>query len=106
MLHTPEWYINQGIELISGQLVVDVNRRHRQVITDQGLSIPYDRLLFATGSVPFIIPIPNHNHACVLSFRDIQDVEAMLTATTEKKKVAVWWFVGFRSGKWLIKTRR
>ena len=89
VLHTPEWYINQGIELISGQLVVDVNRRHRQVITDQGLSIPYDRLLFATGSVPFIIPIPNHNHACVLSFRDIQDVEAMLTATTEKKKVAV-----------------
>ena len=58
VLHTPEWYINQGIELISGQLVVDVNRRHRQVITDQGLSIPYDRLLFATGSVPFIIPIP------------------------------------------------
>ena len=89
VLHTPEWYINQGIELISGQLVVDVNRRHRQVITDQGLSIPYDRLLFATGSVPFIIPIPNHNHACVLSFRDIQDVEAMLSATTDKKRVAV-----------------
>jgi nitrite reductase (NADH) large subunit len=89
VLHTPEWYIKQGIELISGQLVVDVNRRQRQVLTDQGLSIPYDRLLFATGSVPFIIPIPNHNHACVLSFRDIQDVEAMLSATTNKKKVAV-----------------
>ena len=84
VLHTPEWYIKQGIELISGQLVVDVNRRHRQVLTDQGLSIPYDRLLFATGSVPFIIPIPNHNHACVLSFRDIQDVEAMLSATMDK----------------------
>ena len=33
--------------------------------------------------------LPNHNHACVLSFRDIQDVEAMLAATTEKKRVAV-----------------
>ncbi|MBK7301078.1 MAG: hypothetical protein IPI79_12555 [Moraxellaceae bacterium] len=30
------------------------------------------------------IPIPNHNHACVLSFRDIQDVEGMLLATQQK----------------------
>ncbi len=89
VLHTPEWYIEHGIELIAGQLVVDVDRRHRQVITDQGLSIPYDRLLLATGSVPFIVPVPGHNHPCVLSFRDIQDVEAMLAVTTDKKRVAV-----------------
>lgn len=89
VLHSPEWYVQQGIELISGQTVVDINRRRRQVITDQGLCLDYDRLLLATGSVPFIIPIPNHNHACVLSFRDIQDVEAMLVATTHKKRVAV-----------------
>ena len=85
VLHTPEWYTKQGIELISGQVVVDVNRRQRQVVTDQGLSIAYDRLLLATGSMPFIIPIPNHNHACVLSFRDIQDVDAMLAPTATKE---------------------
>ncbi len=89
VLHPRKWYKKQGIDLVSGQTVVDVNRKTKQVTTDAGLSFDYDRLLLATGSVPFIIPIPNHNHACVLSFRDIQDVEAMLTATENKKRVAV-----------------
>ena len=89
VLHTQKWYKKQGIVLVVGQMVVDVNRKKKQVITDAGLSFDYDRLLLATGSVPFIIPIPNHNHACVLSFRDIQDVEAMLLATQQKKRVAV-----------------
>ena len=89
VLHTQKWYKKQGIVLVVGQMVVDVNRKKKQVIADAGLSFDYDRLLLATGSVPFIIPIPNHNHACVLSFRDIQDVEAMLLATQQKKRVAV-----------------
>jgi len=89
VLHPRKWYKKQGIDLVSGQTVVDVNRKTKQVTTDAGLSFDYDRLLLATGSVPFIIPIPNHNHACVLSFRDIQDVEAMLAATENKKRVAV-----------------
>ena len=89
VLHPRKWYKKQGIDLVSGQTVVDVNRKTKQVTTDAGLSFDYDRLLLATGSVPFIIPVPNHNHACVLSFRDIQDVEAMLAATENKKRVAV-----------------
>lgn len=89
VLHPREWYQKQGIDLVSSQTVVDVNRKKKTVTTDAGLSFDYDRLLLATGSVPFIIPIPHHNHACVLSFRDIQDVEAMLAATENKKRVAV-----------------
>ena len=89
VLHTPEWYVERDIELISGQLVVDINRARREVVTDQGLSLPYDRLLLATGSVPFIIPVPGHLHASVVSFRDIQDVERMLSETRLKKRVAV-----------------
>lgn len=89
VLHSPDWYLQQGIELVSGQVVVDINRKTKQVLTDAGLSFDYDRLLLATGSVPFIIPIPNHNHACVLSFRDIRDVNTMLEVTQHKKRVAV-----------------
>ena len=89
VLHSPDWYLQQGIELVSGQVVVDINRKTKQVMTDAGLSFDYDRLLLATGSVPFIIPIPNHNHACVLSFRDIRDVNDMLEVTQHKKRVAV-----------------
>lgn len=89
VLHSPDWYQQQGIELVSGQVVVDINRKTKQVLTDAGLSFDYDRLLLATGSVPFIIPIPNHNHACVLSFRDIRDVNTMLEVTQHKQRVAV-----------------
>ena len=89
VLHTPKWYKKQGITLVSGQVVVDVNRKKKQVITDAGLSFDYDRLLLATGSVPFIVPVPNHNHSCVLSFRDIRDVHNMLAITQFKKRVAV-----------------
>ena len=89
VLHSPDWYLQQGIELVSGQVVVDINRKSKQVLTDAGLSFDYDRLLLATGSVPFIIPIANHNHACVLSFRDIRDVNTMLEVTQHKQRVAV-----------------
>ena len=89
VLHSHDWYQQQGIELVSGQVVVDINRKSKQVLTDAGLSFDYDRLLLATGSVPFIIPIANHNHACVLSFRDIRDVNTMLEVTQHKQRVAV-----------------
>lgn len=89
VLHSHDWYQQQGIELVSGQVVVDINRKSKQVLTDAGLSFDYDRLLLATGSVPFIIPIVNHNHACVLSFRDIRDVNTMLEVTQHKQRVAV-----------------
>lgn len=89
VLHHHSWYEERGIDLVSGQVVVDINRKTKQVMTDAGLSFDYDRLLLATGSVPFIIPIPNHNHACVLSFRDIRDVNDMLEVTQHKKRVAV-----------------
>ncbi|HEX5361319.1 MAG TPA: FAD-dependent oxidoreductase [Fluviicoccus sp.] len=89
VLHTTDWYTRHGIELVSGQTVVDINRSRREVLTDEGLVFPYDRLLLATGSVPFIIPVPGHDHPSVVSFRDIQDVERMLAVTEHKRRVAV-----------------
>jgi nitrite reductase (NADH) large subunit len=89
VLHTPEWYARHGIELVTGQTVVDIHRTRREVLTDGGLVFPYDRLLLATGSVPFIIPVPGHDHPSVVSFRDIQDVERMLSVTEHKRRVAV-----------------
>ena len=89
VLHTPEWYARHGIELVTGQTVVDIHRTRREVLTDGGLVFPYDRLLLATGSVPFIIPVPGHDHPSVVSFRDIQDVERMLSVPEHKRRVAV-----------------
>lgn len=89
IIHAPAWYTERGIELISGQEVVAVDRRQRLVKTAQGLCLPYDRLLMATGSLPYILPVPGHQHADVISFRDISDVTRMQACVATGARVAV-----------------
>ncbi len=80
MLHTPEWYVMHGIKLISGIVAESVHRKRREVTLSNGDVVGYDRLLIATGSNPFVIPMPGHQHPAVIQFRDIQDVEKMVAA--------------------------
>ncbi|MDI1302281.1 MAG: FAD-dependent oxidoreductase [bacterium] len=87
--HPPGWYAERGINLLAGRTVTDMNRKRREVMLDDGQVLAYDRVLFATGSVPFIVPVPGHQHPDVVSFRDIQDVNRMIAATAHKKRAAV-----------------
>lgn len=80
MLNDRDWYARQGITLKSGCSVVGIDREHQEVIGADGTRAPYDRLLLATGSEPFVLPIPGIDLAGVISFRDIGDVDAMLAA--------------------------
>jgi nitrite reductase (NADH) large subunit len=80
MLHTREWYAEQGITLHAGDQVIKIDRKRRVVHAQSGLEVPYDRLLLATGSKPFIVPVPGHQLPGVIGFRDIQDVDTMLEA--------------------------
>ena len=89
MLNRPEWYTTQGITLKSGVSVQSVNRARREVQLDNGELLGYERLLIATGSNPFIIPFPNHQHPAVISFRDIGDVETMLASAATCRNVIV-----------------
>lgn len=87
--HPEAWYVAHGVSLLAGRTVTDVDRASRHVVLDDGRSLPYDRLVLATGSVPFMIPVPGHQHPDVLTFRDIHDVERMLAAAADKRRVAV-----------------
>lgn len=89
MLNRPEWYAEQGISLKSGVSVQAVNRARREVQLDNGEVLGYERLLLATGSNPFIIPLPNHQHPAVISFRDINDVDTMLANAANCRNVIV-----------------
>jgi nitrite reductase (NADH) large subunit len=80
MLHTRGWYAANGIALHAGDPVVRIDRKRRLVHAASGLAVPYDRLLVATGSTPFIVPVPGHDLPGVIGFRDLQDVDAMLAA--------------------------
>ncbi|HEY1149488.1 MAG TPA: FAD-dependent oxidoreductase [Pseudoduganella sp.] len=89
MLHTREWYQQNGITLHAGDPVEHIDRKRRTVRARSGLEVRYDRLLLATGSRPFIIPVPGHELPGVLAFRDIQDVEHMLEAARNHKHAVV-----------------
>ena len=80
VINDAAWYTDNGITLVSGDPVVSIDRASRTVIARSGRTEPYDRLLIATGSDPFIIPVPGHDLPGVVTFRDLDDVEKMLAA--------------------------
>ncbi len=80
ILNGHDWYQGNGIELIAGDAVVAIDRQARTVFAASGRTVAYDRLLIATGSDPFIIPVPGHDLPGVISFRDMHDVDRILAA--------------------------
>jgi nitrite reductase (NADH) large subunit len=80
IIHGDGWYIKNGIVLYKGHKVVGVDRVAKTLVSDHGVITRYDKLVIATGSVPFILPIPGHDLAGVLTYRDLDDVNAMLLA--------------------------
>jgi nitrite reductase (NADH) large subunit len=89
MIHSLEWYQDNGITLHIGDTVTKIDRKKRLVLSEQGKQVPYDRLLLATGSNPMMIPFPGIELDGVKTFRDIQDVNAMLAASQSYKKAVV-----------------
>ncbi|TCO78926.1 nitrite reductase (NADH) large subunit [Plasticicumulans lactativorans] len=89
MINDLPWYAEQGITLHAGSEVVKIDRARRQVIAADGTTATYDRLLLATGSVPFILPIPGNDLPGVIGFRDIADVNTMLDTAQAGRKHAV-----------------
>ena len=89
MLNSEQWYAEHGITLHKGKKIGEIDRRQRKVVAEDGTTEDYDRLLLATGSNPFIIPVPGHDLPGVISFRDIHDVDAMLDASRKHKHAVV-----------------
>ncbi|MBU0864937.1 MAG: nitrite reductase large subunit NirB [Alphaproteobacteria bacterium] len=80
VINGTEWYAANGIALIAGDPVAAIDRAAKTVTTRSGLTESYDRLLIATGSDPFIIPVPGKDLPGVIAFRDMDDVDTMLAA--------------------------
>ena len=83
------WYADNGITLHTGDAVVSIDRTLRTVTTRSGLVMGYDRLLLATGSTPFMIPVPGIGLPGVVTFRDMDDVETMLGVAANGGHVVV-----------------
>jgi nitrite reductase (NADH) large subunit len=84
------WYADNGIRLHVGKTVTKIDRVARKVVAGDGTEEEYDRLLLATGSTPFILPVPGNDLPGVISYRDIKDTDEMIaTAATHKHAVVI-----------------
>ena len=89
VLNDLDWYQQNNIRLHTSKKVVKIDRKAREAIADDGTREHYDRLLLATGSNPFILPLPGKDLDGVLSYRDIHDTETMIAAAREYKDAVV-----------------
>ena len=93
ILNDWQWYADNHITLHTGFTVTDVDRVRRIVhatsATGETITAEYDRLIMATGSNPFILPIPGKELQGVLAYRDIADTQAMIDAAATYKHAVV-----------------
>ncbi|MGH6865357.1 MAG: NAD(P)/FAD-dependent oxidoreductase, partial [Methyloceanibacter sp.] len=89
IIHGDGWYIKNGIILYKGHQVVGIDRAAKTLKSNHGVVTGYDKLVIGTGSAPFILPVPGNDLAGVLTYRDLDDVNAMLLAAQSTAKAVV-----------------
>ena len=83
-----EVYQSWGLNVLIGEAVTHIDRDHQHVLTNKGTKLFYDKLVLATGSYPFVPPMPGHDREHCLVYRTIEDLEA-IKASAEKGKIGV-----------------
>ena len=78
-----------GITLYTGETVVHIDTERQVVTTDRKRSMTYDQIILATGSSPYILPIPGADKEGVYGFRTIEDCQSLINAAGRYQKAAV-----------------
>ncbi|WP_323784080.1 NAD(P)/FAD-dependent oxidoreductase, partial [Leisingera sp.] len=86
--HSDDWYAEHGVTCRFGEHVTAIDREAKTVTGENG-TVAYDKLVIATGSAPFIIPVPGHDLPGVISYRDLNDTNAMIEAAGKGGKAVV-----------------
>lgn len=84
-----DWYQENNVRLINHDPAVAIDRKKRLITTESGQEVPYDQLILAVGSRPFILPIPGHDLKNVVAFRTIDDGKYMQTLAQTKANITV-----------------
>jgi nitrite reductase (NADH) large subunit len=87
-LTTREHYIEIGVEAHFGDPVARIDRDSKTVTTETGRSFGYDKLVLATGSYPFVPPVPGNDHDPCVVYRTIDDL-GNIKAQAEGAKIGV-----------------
>ena len=89
MLSSEEWYQKHGINLILGSEVTAINRVQKSIILDGDDVLGYDTLVLATGSYPFVPPVPGHERDGIFVYRTLDDLSSIRYACDKAKTGAV-----------------
>jgi nitrite reductase (NADH) large subunit len=89
VLNPLSWYEEHGITLHLDRKVVEIDRQRSIVKAEDGTEAAYDRLLIATGSTPFMLPVPGKDLDGVIAYRDIADTQAMIDAAARYRHAVV-----------------
>ncbi|MBY9077023.1 nitrite reductase large subunit NirB [Paenibacillus sp. HN-1] len=89
VLNDDEWYESHHITLHKGHTVTEIDTRKKVVISDGGILADYDELILATGSNPFMLPLPGADKEGVIAFRDIKDCEVMMETSRAYRNAVV-----------------
>jgi nitrite reductase (NADH) large subunit len=89
VINDEAWYSRNGITLHAGRAVTAIDPAAKLVRAEGGLEVPYDVLILASGSDPVRLPLPGADLKGVVTFRDLDDVGAMLKAADKEGGKAV-----------------
>src|SRR5215472_17155182 len=89
MLAKREWYEEHGIALHIGDRASQIERKTRRVHSDKGVEVAYDTVVLATGSYPFVPPVPGIDKRGVFVYRTIEDLEKISAYGKRAKRAAV-----------------
>ncbi|WP_416148391.1 nitrite reductase large subunit NirB [Salipaludibacillus sp. HK11] len=89
IINSYEWYEQNNIQLYTGETVEKVNTEDKLVYTDKDREVPYDDLILATGSDPFMLPLPGADKEGVIAFRNIEDCNQMIDTSKKYERAVV-----------------
>jgi nitrite reductase (NADH) large subunit len=87
-LTTPQAYDDQGVKYFINEEIVEINRENKNLTTASGQAVPYDKLVLATGSFPFVPPVPGKDKEHIHVYRTINDLDA-IASSAKLSKVGV-----------------
>ena len=88
-LRSDAWYAENGIELRLGAKIGAIKPRDHEVVLADGGTIPFDRLLLATGAEPVRLAIPGAAPSDILTLRSLADCRAIIARANGARRVLV-----------------
>jgi len=88
-LVSDNFFTKHDITVHIGDRANQIDTENQQILSEKGVTLHYDKLVLATGSFPFVPPVPGHERKQCLVYRTIEDLEAITAAAQNAKVGAV-----------------